>query len=125
MACASLIDEALPACWLPRLQLTGHAREAALKGCLAAAEISPPETHDLVQLYDVAAEHGYRLSEADLAALVHAGHFYYQDLSTGTKFKARYPTTSTESVGGAVPPNSIFQSIARLLVEQARKRRPW
>lgn len=125
MSCATLIDGSSPQRWLPRLQMTGHAIEAALKGCLAAAQVPPPNWHDLVRLYEVAAEQGFQLSDPELAWVVHAGHFYFQDLATGTTFKTRYPASTTESVGGAVPEDGAFQSVVNSLVEQARRRGPW
>jgi hypothetical protein len=64
---------------------------------------------------------GFELSEFEQACIVHLEHFYNQDLATQTKFKARYPTTHSESLGGAVPDNSVFEAIVRSLCEQTEK----
>lgn len=124
-AAASVVAERLPSNWLPRLQLTGHALEAALKAFLAANEVPSPNTHDLARLFDLSASHGCELDDLGMASVVHASHFYYQDLGTGTKYKARYPTLTTESLGGAVPEDSTFQAAVRSIIEQARRKRPW
>ena len=58
LAAATLVSQHAEDVWLPRLQLTGHAVELALKACLAAADVSPPNDHDLVKLYVSVAELG-------------------------------------------------------------------
>ena len=122
IAAASIIDGQAPQHWLPRLQMTGQAVESALKACLVSADAELPNHHDLVQLYESASKHGLTLSDPDLAAIVHLGHFYFQDVATGTRYKTRYPTDQTERLGGAVPYNSAFVSIVRSLIEQATER---
>ena len=115
---ASLLDGE-PSLWLPRLQMTGHSVECALKACLASSGIEPPKHHDLVKLYELASQHGVTLGDPGLAAIVHLGCFYYQDIASGTRYKARYPTDQIEGLGGAVPQNSQFLSIVQSLIEQA------
>lgn len=119
---ASILDKEESRYMLPKLQLTGHAIECSLKACLAAANSDPPSNHDLVQLYELAAMHGFQLDEKSLAMIVHLNHYYFRDLATDTKFKARYPTKTSEGLGGAIPGNSTFVSIVRLLIEQAALR---
>jgi hypothetical protein len=119
IAAASIVEREAPQYWLPRLQLTGHAIELALKACIASANSDPPVEHDLIELYRQAEKLGFELDEAGFAAIVHLRHFYYQDLATGTKHKARYPTKQDERLGGAVPSNSTFISVVNSLVEQA------
>lgn len=119
---ASSLDERAPHLWLPRLQVTGQAIESALKACLAAVGVEPPSVHDLVRLYELAAAQGFRLSEPHMAAIVHLGHFYHVDLATSTRYKARFPTSQAEVVGGAVPPHSAFSAIVGSLIRQAKQR---
>ena len=122
IAAASIIDGQAPQHWLPRLQMTGHAIESALKACLVAVHAEPPNHHNLVQIYELASKHGFQLGNSDLAAIVHLGHFYFQDVATSTKYKTRYPTDKMERLGGAVPSNSAFVSIVRSLSEQATEK---
>jgi HEPN domain-containing protein len=111
---------------LPLLQLTGQAVELALKGCLASAGKKPPRNHDLLTLYEFAETEGFCLKDdSQLACLVHLHHWFSQDLATNTKYKSRYPPTSTEAVGGAVPSHSAFAEIISSLCEQARLRVPY
>ena len=122
MSAASIVDKELPQSYLPRLQLTGQAIESSLKACLASAQIDPPNQHNLVSLVRLTIDQGFKLEETEMAAIVHLQHFYYRDLATDTKYKSRYPTKTTESLGGAVPYNKTFGSIVNSLVEQAEKR---
>ena len=119
---ASILEREAPQHWLPLLQMTGQAVESSLKACLAAANIDPPNHHDLIQLYELAAELGFRLDDSNLAAIVHLRHFYFQDLATHTRFKTRYPTKLNERLGGAVPSNSTFVSVVHSLTQQATQR---
>jgi HEPN domain-containing protein len=118
---AKLIAETSPGLWLQRLQLAGQSIELALKACLSASGIQPPNEHNLVKLYCLVSDRGFELNEFEQACIVHLEHFYHQDLATRTKFKARYPTTHSERLGGAVPDNSVFEAIVRSLCEQAEK----
>lgn len=122
IAAASVLDREGSQRWLPIMQLTGHAVELSLKSCLASADVSPPHGHDLIALYRTAETLGFELDNRDFAAVVHLHHFYFQDLSTATKFKARYPARQSEHLGGAVPSNSTFTSIVDKLLHQAEQR---
>src|SRR5262245_64582760 len=81
IAAAGILDEDGHHTW-PRLQLTGHAVELALKACLASAGVTPAHGHDLVAFFEQAQQHGFDLDEPSCAALVHLHHFYAQDLAT-------------------------------------------
>ena len=120
-AAATLVAEQAKLLMLPRLQLTGQAVELALKACLAASAEQPPVAHNLVELYSLVAARGYSLSESQQAAIVHLSHFYYQDLGTNTKFKARYPAQKAENLGGAVPDDATYVQLVRSLCEQAQR----
>jgi hypothetical protein len=103
MAGALIIEREAPQHWLPVLQNTGHAVELALKACLASAGTPPQSGHDLIELYRHAEALGFGLDAPAFAAIVHVRHFYFEDLATGTRYKARYPTRLDEPLGGAVP----------------------
>jgi len=108
----------------PKLQLTGHAIECSMKACIASVGAKPPNKHDLVQLYKVLDKYGFHLDDRSKAMIVHLNHHYYQDLGTGTKFKLRYPTETTEGSGGAIPVHSDMVAISNILLEQAASRVP-
>jgi HEPN domain-containing protein len=116
---ASLLERSGPKYWLPVMQLTGHAVELSLKACLVSARSIPPKAHDPVELYRLAESKGFGLDAPDFAAIVHLRHHYFQDLATGTKFKARYPTGTNERPGGVVPANSVFVAVVNSLLVQA------
>ena len=122
IAAASIVAKEAPQHFLPVLQMTGQAIESSLKACLVAANTEPPNQHDLVNLYRLAAELGFQLADSDIAAIVHLQHFYFQDLATNTRYKARYPTNNNEMVGGSVPSNATFVSIIDSLIEQAEQK---
>jgi HEPN domain-containing protein len=122
IAAASIVEKEAPQHWLPVLQMTGQAIESSLKACLVAANTEPPNQHNLVNLYRLAAELGFQLADSDMAAIIHLQHFYFQDLATGTRYKARYPTNISEPLGGAVPSNATFVSIIHSLIEQAEQK---
>jgi len=122
IAAASIVENEARQHWLPVLQMTGQAIESSLKACLVAAGGTPPPLHDLVKLYQLAAELGFQLDDSDIAALVHLQHFYFQDLATNTKYKARYPAELSEKLGGSVPSNETFVSIINSLIEQAKQK---
>ena len=111
--------------WLPRMQLTGQAVECALKACLVAAEVTPPRHHDLVELSHLVTKHGYTLSERDAAWIVHVNNYFYEDLTTSTRYKARYPAENWEMLGGTVPRQEDCAALVRSLCDQARAKRPW
>ncbi|MEX2374373.1 MAG: HEPN domain-containing protein [Dehalococcoidia bacterium] len=119
VAAASILEQEGPQHYLPALQLTGHAVELALKACLASREVPVPHGHDLLDLYDRVEGNGFRLDEAQYAAVVHLQHFYFRDLVAQTKFKSRYPAMSTERLGGAVPSNAMFGSVVASLLQQS------
>ena len=117
---AALLESKLPQHWLPVLQLSGHAIECALKGCLVAANVGLPKSHDLIVLAKLGQENGYQLTDPEIAFLVHLSHYYHRDLATGTKHKARYP--SNERLGGSVPEVSMFVATIQSLMKQATHR---
>lgn len=118
---AQVIYEKSPYLWLPRLMLTGHSIELALKACLLELGIQPPREHSLVNLYCLLSDREFELSELEQACIVHLEHFYNMDLATETKYKSRYPATRSEHLGGAVPDHPVFENIIESLFGQAEK----
>jgi HEPN domain-containing protein len=119
---AKLVSESTPELWLVSLQLAGQSVELALKACISAASIQPPKHHQLVELYCLAADQGFGITEREQALVVHLEHFYSRDLATETRFKTRYPTDRDEALGGAVPDSSDFCRIVESLCKQAENR---
>jgi hypothetical protein len=85
------LHEPAPQFALPRLQLSGHAMECALKACIVAKGEAPARTHDLVQLVDTVVSLGYVVIQRDLGSIVHLNQNYFSSMLSGTRFKARYP----------------------------------
>ncbi len=123
VSAASILEQETPQYMLPILQLTGHAVELSIKACIASAKSVPPTGHDLIELYEQAEVLGFELSEPEFAAIVHLRHFYFEDLSTKTRYKARYPTKQNERLGGSVPKSSTFTSIVNSLLDQAAQKK--
>jgi len=122
IAAASIVEKADSQHYLAILQMTGQAMESSLKACLLAADKKLPKHHDLVELCKLAVKLDFQLSEHDIAAIMHLHHFYFKDWASGTMYKARYPISKIESLGGVVPSNATFASIIHSLIEQARHR---
>lgn len=121
-AAAKLLSEGNPGLWLVSLQLAGQSVELALKACIWVAGVQPPKHHQLIELYCLAADYGFEISEREQALVVHLEHFYSRDLATETRFKARYPTDRDEALGGAVPESADLSRIVESLCKQAENR---
>lgn len=119
---AVVLAEGEPYHVLPMLQLAGQGIELGLKACLASVGITPQRGHDLLGLYDLVRERGFRLDARQYAMVVHVHHYYYSDFATGTKFKTRYPTDRSERLGGAIPDVAILTEAVYSLCEQAQHR---
>jgi hypothetical protein len=124
LTAASILDKKGPHLIGPKLQLTGHAIECSMKACIALVGAKPPNKHDLVQLYKIIDKHGFHLDDRLQTMIVHLNHHYYQDLGTGSKFKLRYPTETSERSGGAYPNHSDMIVISSTLLGQAASRAP-
>lgn len=104
---------------MPWYQLVGQALELAMKACLAADKMSPPETHDLIALCKRVEERRFSVSvEHAHAHLVHLNHGYYRDLRTDDRFVARY------GGGGswAVPDAERLYAVCTDFISQAQAR---
>jgi len=109
--------------YLPQIQLTGQAVELALKSCIASVGIEPPRGyrgHDLVALYRTVQAHGFEIEEREFAAIVHLNHIFFEDLSTDTRYKSRYPADNNENLGGVVPKNEVYDAIVKKLVSLSK-----
>ncbi len=124
LAAASILEKKRHHLINPQLQLTGHAIECSMKACIASVSAKPSNSHDLVKLYKIIENNGFRLEDRLQAMIVHLNHSYYQDLRTGTKFKLRYPTETSENSGGTYPLHSDMVAIINSLIDQAARRVP-
>lgn len=124
MNAAETLEKHRPQAYLARLQLAGQAIELAFKACLASKGLAPPKHHDLLQLHAKATELDCELTVVQYAAVVHVHHVYFEDLVTGTRYKARYPTERLEHLGSAVPDGEMFSTIVESLLGQALHETP-
>jgi HEPN domain-containing protein len=85
---------------MPYLHLQGQSIELALKGFLLASKEEPNKIHDLVELTSNTENVGLKLKQVEASMIVLLNHYFYQDLTTSTKFKSRYPAKSQETTGG-------------------------
>jgi HEPN domain-containing protein len=108
----------------PQLQLCGHAIECCMKACITSIGKSPTTTHNLVKIYRDIENLGFKLDERSQALLVLINHLYFQDLATSSKFKLRYPTESSEGLGGSIPTYEDISSICDSLIGQAGENAP-
>ena len=121
LSSAEIIEREAPQNWRSTVQNTGHAIECLFKSCLLSRGVKPPFGHDLIELYRAISNQGFQLEEAQIAMIVHLNHHYYRDLDTNTKYKARYPTSNSERLGGVVPEvyryNEVLESLIRQMAE--------
>jgi HEPN domain-containing protein len=85
---------------MPYLHLQGQSIELALKGFLLASKEEPNKIHDLVELTSNTENVGLKLKQVEASMIVLLNHYFYQDLTTSTKFNSRYPAKSQETTGG-------------------------
>ena len=113
------LSEVDPRFTLPRLQLSGHAAECALKACIVSSGEVPDKNHDLVAHADAALSLGYRLSEPQIVQIVHLNQNYFASLTSGTKFKARYPTQYFEGRREPAVSSMLIEMLVKELCRQA------
>ena len=116
---------------LPRILLSGHSVECALKACLAVRARDVPRTHNLVALADLVIDLGFVLYEPELLTIVHLDSVFHEDLVSETRFRVRYPTEQFES---SIRDHASQPQVARIvesLISQASRynehtnRKPW
>ena len=126
ISAATVVSESKPQRLLPRLWLTGHAVETALKACLCARSIDWRGViggHDLIGLLTLAIDQAsIHMEDRDVAAVAHLHHVYFEELvaaETGEerRFYARYPRGS---FGVSTPVNEEYVAIVESLLKQAQ-----
>jgi len=125
ISAAGVVDGNPNESFLPLMQLTGQAIECAMKACISATGGKPPkgsEGHNLVSLGDCILGLGFEATEQQKAFVIHVNHLYASDLYTGGSYKARYPTTNIEGLGGSIPPHDVLRQLVESLCRQAKRR---
>ena len=97
LSVASVIHSHAPRRTRARMQVSGQAVECALKAFLVASKLIPPASHDLIQLCERAEEASLLVTEIEASAIFQISLDFFQDIGSGVKFKARYPSATTES----------------------------
>jgi HEPN domain-containing protein len=114
-----------PAQWLPVVQLAGHAVELSLKACLVSENVWPPKGekgHDLAELCKQVRGLRFKLENKEIAQIVDLQQLYLEDMTTRTKYKARYPAMKPESLGTSSFQIELLKSIVQNLCKQAKER---
>jgi len=96
-AADSLSQRSGPVSDLPRILLSGHAVECALKACLVTKAHDVPRIHDLIVLSDRVLNFGFVLLEPELVAIAHLNSVFSEDLVSLTRFLVRYPSNQSEA----------------------------
>lgn len=120
-AAKALEDRIGPVSELPRLLLSGHSIECALKACIVSKSQNVPQTHDLVVLADSVIELGFVLFEPELVSIVNLANVFFEDLVSKTRFRVRYPTKHVESNIRDSVSHQLLARIVTSLTEQASK----
>jgi HEPN domain-containing protein len=107
---------------MPYLHLQGQSIELALKGFLLASKEEPNKIHDLVELTSNTENVGLKLKQVEASMIVLLNHYFYQDLTTSTKFKSRYPAKSQETTGGPMPDQKVVVDLQNSIFLQAKKK---
>ena len=116
---ASLLDIHTPEQWLPRVQLSGQSVECGLKAYLSAAEQKVPTSHNLLLLGKQAEDSGCLVTDSQALAVFHLSLFFHQDIRTGTKYKARYPSSNSEARDGPIALHDNVVELVESLCSQA------
>jgi hypothetical protein len=124
LAAATLLDSQLPERRFARLQASGHAVECALKAYIFSAGLPVPASHNLITLCDLAENHGCFVHEIHAIALFQLSLHYFQDVGTGTKFKARYPVQRYESSRQPIPEHFIVKEFIESVCTKALENVP-
>ncbi|MDX2503139.1 MAG: HEPN domain-containing protein [Gammaproteobacteria bacterium] len=122
LSAAAIVENESSQLYMPYLHLQGQSIELALKGYLLACKLEPKEIHDLAKLASKAEDHGLALKQIEASSIILLNHHYFQDLSTKTKFKSRYPTKTQEATGGPMPDKKVIIDLHESIVKQANKK---
>jgi hypothetical protein len=116
---AEIVEKEASYLFMQSLHLLGQSMELALKAFILACNEQPKEIHDLVKLTTKAENLGLTLVQIENSSIVLLNHYFFQDLSTQTKFKTRYPAKAQEMSGGPIPDQKVLKGIFDKLVSQA------
>jgi len=122
LSAAELLCDRDPPIFFPRVQVSGHAIECAVKAYICASGKNVPggtKGHNLVSLLDIAIESGLTVNERDLAMVVHINHQYFRDLKSMTVYKSRYPSGFGEIYGGTIPDADFLRVFISRVCDQA------
>ena len=119
LSAAEVIEREAKHLFVQRLHLSAQSIELALKAAILSCNVEPKETHDLVKLASKLELLGFSMKQIEISSIVLLNHYFYQDLSTATKFKTRYPTEKQENLGGPVPDFQTIKELFNSLVAQA------
>jgi HEPN domain-containing protein len=75
----------------PRMHLLGHALELSLKAYILSTGNEYPHRHDLVELLDLATEHGLSASDVEHTNIKNLNQIYFKPDNEEWKFPTRYP----------------------------------
>ncbi len=106
------------------LQCMGQSIELAIKGYILACGVRPERGHNLVEFAKLAEKQGMKFERIEESAIVLVNHYYFQDLVTTTRYKSRYPTSSTETFGGPIPDVETVKNIFSKLIQAANEKCP-
>jgi len=119
LSAAEIIEREAPNLFVQSLHLSAQSIELALKAAILSCDVKPKEIHDLVKLASKLELLGFSFKQIEISSIVLLNHYFYQDLSTATKFKTRYPTKEQEHLGGPVPDFQVIKDLFNSLVMQA------
>ena len=118
LSSAELLESLDPRLFMQTLHCTGQSIELALKGYILSCGETPGRIHNLIELAKKVEELGFQFEKIQESAVVLISHYFYEDLTTNTRFKTRYPSSNEEMVGGAIPDlNEIRKMVKSLLVK--------
>jgi HEPN domain-containing protein len=119
ISAASLLDSQLHERQFARMQVSGQAVECALKAYISTTGHPIPKHHDLVALCDLAETSGCHITEMHAVAIFQLSLHFYQDVGTGTKFKARYPVSRYESSRQPIPEHTVVKDLTDSICAKA------
>ena len=104
----------------PRMHLLGHAVELSLKAYILSTGNEYPRRHDLVELLDLATEHGLAASDDEQTNIKNLNQIYFKPDNEEWKFPTRYPQPGTAV--WITPSREAMTECAQGFVKQALDR---
>ena len=93
-AVAAIPDDT-PGALYPRMHMLGHAVELSLKAYILSTGNEYPRRHDLVELLDLAKQHGLSASDDGQRNIRNLNQIYFKPDNAEWKFPSRYPQPGT------------------------------